>query len=73
MLAFPTQEAEAGGSGAQGHPWLLRELEPSLGYARPCLKQHQSKTKLEPGQLCWCTHLIQLSEGEAGDFKASLV
>lgn len=31
------QEAEAGGSRVQGHPWLHSKLEGSLGYSRPCI------------------------------------
>lgn len=71
MLAFPTQQKQVDQDSRSS--WLCRELEPTLGYMRLCLKQHQSKTKLEPGQMCWRTHLIPLSEGEAGDFKANLV
>jgi hypothetical protein len=34
-----TQEAEAGGSDVQGHPWFHHsEFEASVGYRRPCLK-----------------------------------
>lgn len=30
-------QVEAGGSGGQGQPWLLTELEVSLDYVRACL------------------------------------
>lgn len=40
-----TPEVETGRSGVLGHSQMHSELEVSLTYVRPCLKENQIKTK----------------------------
>lgn len=41
------QEAEVGGSGGPGQPWLHGKFDVSLGYMIPCAVKNQEQTKLE--------------------------
>lgn len=55
-----TWEAEARGSSVQGHPRPLSELQASLDYPLPCLKNKQAGR-------CWCRPLtLATREAEAG-------
>lgn len=42
-----TWEAEARESEVQGHPWLYKEYESSLGYLRPCQRKKEKREQKE--------------------------
>lgn len=48
-----TQEAEAGASGVQSHPWPHSKLEANLNGMRPYLKTKRRKGKGERGREKW--------------------
>lgn len=56
------REMEALGLEVQGQPQLYRELEASIGYIRPCLKQINNKTRvMDFGEMALLLNILRTS------------
>lgn len=69
-----TWKVEAGVSGVQGYPWLLRKFKPSLGYVRPYLKNRRQNKPLTSAVCiaglinncclsCWSDEILAWDQG----------